>query len=152
MSGFLLDTDVVSMLSPSRADASASFLAWLTRMDGEGRIFLSVVTIHEIEKGITLLEQKRAVAKAAGLRVWLSGLTATYADKILGLDVSAATISGRLEATAVAAGTDPGMADAVIAGIAKTQGLSVVTLNAKHFLPFGVPVLMPEEAFPHMSP
>jgi len=146
LSGFLLDTNVVSMLSPSRADASARFLAWLAHMDGEGRIFLSVVTVHEIERGIALLEQKKAVAKAAGLRVWLSGLTSTYADKILGLDVPAAAISGRLEAAAVAAGTNPGMADAVIAGIAKAQGLSIVTLNAKHFLPFGVPVLTPDEA------
>ncbi len=45
------------MLSPSRAEASARFLEWLERMDGEGKLFLSVVTIHEIEKGIALLER-----------------------------------------------------------------------------------------------
>ena len=65
LSGFLLDTNVISMLSPSRAEASAHFLEWLERMDGEGRIFLSAVTIHEIEKGIALLEHKGATAKAA---------------------------------------------------------------------------------------
>ncbi len=56
MSGFLLDTNVVSMLSPSRAEASERFLDWLEHADGEGRVFLSVVTIHEIEKGIALLD------------------------------------------------------------------------------------------------
>ncbi len=67
MSGFLLDTDVISMLSPARAEASARFLDWLERMDGEGRLFLTAVTIQEIEKGIALLEHKGAAANAAGL-------------------------------------------------------------------------------------
>jgi predicted nucleic acid-binding protein len=146
LSGFLLDTNVISMLSPSRAEVSARFLEWLERMDGEGRIFLSAVTIHEIEKGIALLEHKGATAKAAGLRVWLSGLAATYGDKILGLDVSAAALAGRLEAKAISSGHNPGMADAIIAGIAKSHDLVIVTRNTKHFLPFGVSVSSPDEA------
>lgn len=68
MSGFLLDTNVISMLSPSAPDAPAAFLAWLERMDGEGLIFLSAVTVHEIEKGIALLDHKGATARAAALR------------------------------------------------------------------------------------
>ncbi len=146
MSGFLLDTNVISMLSPSRAEASTRFLEWLERMDGEGRIFLSAVTIHEIEKGIALLEHKGAVTKAAGLRVWLSGLAVTYDDKILGLDASAAALAGQLEAKAISSGHDPGMADAIIAGIAKAHDLVIVTRNTKHFLPFGVSVSSPDEA------
>jgi predicted nucleic acid-binding protein len=98
VNGFLLDTNVISMLSPSKAEASDSFLDWLQRADSEGQVFLSVVTVHEIEKGIELLDSKGATAKATGLRVWLSGLIATYEDKILGLDVSAASLSGRIEA------------------------------------------------------
>ncbi len=66
MSGFLLDTNVISMLSPSRVEAPNTFLEWLERADAEGRVFLSVVTIHEIEKGIALLDSKGATAKAAG--------------------------------------------------------------------------------------
>ena len=117
MSGYLLDTNVVSLLSPSRAEASDQFLDWLERADGEGRVFLSVVTIHEIAKGVALLDSKGASAKAAGLRVWLAGLIAAYDEKILGLDVPAASLSGRAEAKAVAAGHGAGMADAVIAGL-----------------------------------
>lgn len=145
MSGYLLDTDVVSMLSPARAEAAAGFLDWLERMDGEGRVFLSVVTVHEIEKGIALLEHKGATAKAAGLKVWLAGLVSTYDDKIIGLDAAAAALAGRLEARAIAAGHDPGMADAIIAGMAKAHDLVVVTGNTKHFLPFGGAVAAPED-------
>ena len=133
MSGFLLDTNVISMLSPSRADASASFLEWLERMDSEGKVFLSVVTIHEIEKGISLLEHKGALAKAAGLRAWLSGLVVDYDDKILAVDTQAAALAGQLEAKAISAAYDTGMADATVAGIAKASNLVVVTRNTKHF-------------------
>jgi hypothetical protein len=143
LSGFLLDTNVIS---PSRAEASARVLEWLERMDGEGRIFLSAVTIQEIEKGSALLERKGAAAKEAGLRVWLSGLIATYDDKILGLDASAAALAGQLEAKAISSGHHPGMADAIIAGIAKAHDLLIVTLNTKHFPPFGIGVASPDEA------
>lgn len=145
MSGFLLDTDVVSMLSPSRAQASPGFLAWLDRADGEGSVFLSAVTVHEIEKGVALLEGKGATAKAAGLKVWLAGLLAGYGERILGLDGPAAILSGRLEATAILAGHAPGMADALIAGIAQSHGLVVVTRNARHFRSFGVRTATPDE-------
>ena len=133
------------MLSPSAPDAPAPFLAWLEGMDGEGRIFLSAVTVHEIEKGIALLDHRGATARAASLRGWLSGLIAAYSDKILGLDADAAAVSGRLEAVAVAGGHDPGMADAMIAGIAQAHDLVVVTRNIKHFRPFGVAVSSPDE-------
>jgi predicted nucleic acid-binding protein len=144
VTGFLLDTNVISMLSPSRAEASEGFLRWLDQMDGQGRLFLSVVTLHEIEKGIALLEHKGATAKAASLKIWLAGLIATYDDKILAVDALAATLAGQLEAKALAAGHDPGMADATIAGIAKAYDLVIVTRNTKHFSPFWVSVQTPE--------
>ena len=134
------------MLSPSRADASTAFLDWLTRMDGEGRLFLAVVTVHEIEKGIALLEHKGAVAKAASLKVWLAGLVAAYGGRIIPLDASAAALAGQLEAKAISAGHSPGMADAIVAGIAKAHGLTIVTRNTRHFRPFGTAVLSPDEA------
>lgn len=146
MSGFLLDTNIVSSLTPSRKGASDLFLQWLERRDADGQIFLSVVTIHEIEKGISLLEHKGANAKAASLRDWLSGLVSTYEDKIFGLNSRAAALSGQLEAKAIAAGHHPGMADAMIAGIAMANGLTVITENARHFLPFGASALSPDGA------
>lgn len=114
-------------------------------MDAAEQLFLSVVTIHEIEKGIALLEHKGAVAKAADLKVWLGGLIANYDDKILGFDAAAAAHGGQLEAKAIAAGHAPGMADAAIAGIAKAHDLVIITCKTKHFLPFGVAVSSPDE-------
>lgn len=146
MRSYLLDTDVISMLSPSRNDASEMFIAWLERMDSENRLFLSVTTIHEIEKGIALLESKGATARAASLRIWLIGLVSNYEDKIIVLDGAAAALSGQLEARAIAAGYNSGMADATVAGMAKAHDLVVVTCNTKHFLPFGVGVISPDEA------
>lgn len=152
MSGFLLDTNVLSMLAPENADVPAEFLDWLDRMDGDGRLFLSVVSVHEIEKGIALLDHKGATAKAARLKAWLAGLVSTYDDKIMGLDAEAAAVGGRLEARALVAGHAPGMADAVIAGIAAAHELVVVTRNTKHFGPFGVAVLSPDEAVAKEDP
>lgn len=138
MSGYLLDTNVVSLLSPSKGKVSSKFLAWLDEADAKNELFLSVVTIHEIERGITLLDRKGATAKARDLRQWMDGLVSTYEDRILPIDEAVSAISGRLEAEAVSAGHNPGMADALIAGTAKAHALTVVTLNLRHFVPFAV--------------
>jgi predicted nucleic acid-binding protein len=143
MSRYLLDTNVISMLSPSRRNAPTGFLDWLGRLDADGRLFLSVVTIHEIEKGIALLEHKGATAKAANLSMWLGGLVAAYGDRILAVDVLAAARAGRLEAKAIAAGHDPGMADATIAGIAQAHNLVIITDNMRDFQVFGSNVVAP---------
>jgi toxin FitB len=71
------------------------------------------------------------------LKAWLAGLLAAYGDKILGLDAAGASFSGKLEAKAACAGHNPGMADAIVAGVAQANDLVVVTRNAKHFLPLG---------------
>jgi predicted nucleic acid-binding protein len=146
LNGYLLDTDVLSMLAPSRTDASTGVLDWLERRDGEGRIFLSAVTVHEIEKGIALLEHKQAKAKAKVLKKWIGGLLSAYEDKIIAIDAHIATLSGGLEAKAIAGGHHPGMADALIAGTAEAHSLVVLSGNTRHFLPFGVAVLTPAEA------
>jgi predicted nucleic acid-binding protein len=152
VSGFLLDTNVISTLSPRKAEVWQDFIRWVEAKDAEGRVYLSAVTVHEIEKGIELLEHKGASSRAAGLRLWLSGLVSTYDDKILPIDTAVSSLSGRLEALAIAAGFNPGMADALIAGTAKAHALTVVTLNLKHFEPFAVPLLAPQNCKPDASP
>lgn len=138
MTGYLLDTNVVSLLAPSRAESSAGLIAWIDRAEAANEFFLSVVTVHEIERGITLLERKGATAKASDLRRWMAGLFSTYEDRILPIDATVSALSGQLEAEAVAAGHNPGMADALIAGTAKAHELTVMTLNLRHFEPFGI--------------
>lgn len=143
MTGCILDTNVVSLLSPGRVEASPAFLAWLDDVDAKNALFLSAVTVHEIERGITLLKRKGASAKANALRRWTDGLLLTYEDRILPIDATVSIVSGQLEATAVADGHNVGMADALIAGTAKAHGLAVVTFNLRHFAPFGIDVMPP---------
>lgn len=144
MSGFLLDTNTISLIY--RADAGPDFVRWVDRQSAQNAVYLSAVTVHEIEKGARLLEHRGATAKAASIRVWLLGLVAGYGSSILSLDAGAAQVSGELEALAIAAGHAPGAADAMIAGTARYHGLTVVTKNLKHFQLFGISVLTPDQA------
>lgn len=143
MSGYILDTNVVSLLSPSKEETSQVFLTWLEDADASGGIFLTAVTLHEIERGITLLASKGASAKAKALRRWIDGIVSTYEDRIIPIDAAVASLSGQLEAISVSAGHNPGMADALIAGAAKFHSMTVVTFNERHFEPFGVKVMTP---------
>ena len=142
---FLLDTNAISMFSPSKASASDAFADWVNEQDQLDAIYLSVVTIHEIERGVRLLEVKGAKAKAAGIHMWLQGLIAGYGDHILPVDNDVALESGKLEAKAITAGHRPGAADAIIAGTASVHKLTVITANLKHFRPFGNPVKSPDQ-------
>lgn len=146
MSGLLLDTNVISLLAPGRDRTSPTFASWLDGQERENPIYLSAVTIHEIEKGVGLLRIRGSVIKAEMLETWLAGLTAAYGDRILALDASVAACSGNLEAMAAAAGFNAGAADAMIAGTAKAYGLTVVTRNLKDFQVFGVAAISPEVA------
>lgn len=141
MTAYLLDTNVVSLLSPSRTETATGLIAWLDKAEDTTEFFLSVVTVHEIERGIMLLERKGATAKANGLRRWMDGLFSTYEDRILSIDAAVSAISGKLEAEAIASGHSPGMADALIAGTAKAHDLTVVTLDLRHFEPFGIDLM-----------
>ncbi|WP_234819214.1 type II toxin-antitoxin system VapC family toxin [Sinorhizobium meliloti] len=146
-----LNTTVISMFSPSKPTVPEGFIRWLEAADAEGTRFLSVLTVHGIEKGVALLERKGATARGASLRLWLSGLVSTYDDRILSIDTTVSTRSGQLGAIAVAAGHSPGMADALIAGTAKVHDLVVVTRNPKHFDPFGIGVMAPGADDPRNS-
>jgi len=141
LTGYILDTNVVSLLSPTQGEASSRFLSWLDEADAKTELFLSVVTVHEIECGITLLDRKGATAKARDLRRWMEGLVSTYEDRILPIDAAVSAISGQLEAAAVSAGHSPGMADALIAGTARVHNLTIVTFNLRHFGHFGIDVM-----------
>lgn len=145
MSGFLLDTNAISMFAPSRGEPSQAFAAWIEEQEQSNAIYLSAVTVHEIEKGIRILETRGATSKADTLAIWLLGLASAYADNILPLDGAVARISGELEARAISAGHNPGAADAMIAGTAKAHGLTVITNNLRDFEPFAVAAKSPDQ-------
>lgn len=141
---FLLDTNVLSILAPrSKApdETSARFQDWVRPR--HETLFLSCVTLAEVQSGISRLERRRAPRQAAVLQQWMESICEIYGDRILPLTVEAALITGRLLDRAAGEGDDPGFENAAIAATAASEGMTVVTLNARHFRHFGVPFIAP---------
>ncbi|MCA1494662.1 type II toxin-antitoxin system VapC family toxin [Ensifer sp. NBAIM29] len=145
MAGYLIDTNAISMFSPSRATATPEFTDWLEEQEQVSAIYLSAITVHEIEKGVRLLEARGSKAKAAGIELFLKGLIAGYGDRILPVDADVARESGKLDARAIAAGHNLGASDAMIAGTASFHRLTVITAKLQHFRPFGIKVKSPAQ-------
>jgi toxin FitB len=143
---YLLDTNIVSATSPLTAGdtASGAFTAWLRR--NEERLFLSAVTIAEIEAGIVRVERIGATVKAARLRRWLAAVEHLYTERILPFGVEEAHHAGGIIDQARA--HDPGFEDVAIAATAAARGLTVLTANERHFAPLGVPFLNPLKELP----
>ena len=131
---WLLDTMVISELRKRTPDPNV--LAWLLSAP-ENNLYLSVVTISEIQRGIAL-QRIRDVLFAQRLQSWLDTLMRNYGDRVLPISPEIACRWGELTA---AAGHDGG--DVVIAATALHHGLVVVTRNERHFAPFSVSVLNP---------
>lgn len=134
---YLLDTVVLSELR--RRERNLGVVHWIASQRSSD-LFLSVVTIGEIERGI-LQQQTRNAQFATVLAAWLEKIIHLYADRILGIDTPVARRWGRLSAEI---GNDG--ADLLIAATAQEHGLTVVTRNLRHFEPAGVAVLNPWDA------
>lgn len=131
---YLLDTDVVSVL---RKDEGASNLTGWMSAQRMPDLYISVVSIGEIERGITR-QQRRNPAFALTLASWLDDVLALYGDRILPVDLPVARRWGTLSGALGHQGED-----LMIAATALEHGLTVVTRNVRHFEPTGVPVLNP---------
>ncbi len=132
---FLLDTSVVSELTRKRP--SPKVLDWFRSVPPTD-LFLSVVTLGEIRKGIEL---KRAVnpAEAAPFEAWLQTLVLRYRSRILAFDEEAADRWGRIMASHPAVPVEDGQ----LAATAIRHGLTLVTRNVRHVAPTGVAHLDP---------
>jgi predicted nucleic acid-binding protein len=149
---YLIDTNVISAKalakSPSRGAAVAreDLVRWMD--DASDALFLSVVTVAEIEDGIAKVRRERATRKAADLAEWLEAVVHLYGDRILPVDLAISRIAGKLSDSARGQGHAPGFADILIAATAHHHELVILTRNVRHFEPLGVPVLDPFEALP----
>ena len=133
---YLLDTCVVSEARRRTPQA----VAWLKGAQSE-TLFLSVISIGEITKGIALKARSDG-PQAAALMRWLDELRFVYASRILPIDDAVAVTWGKL----MARRTRP-MADALIAATARVYNKVIVTRNVADFADSGVDVVDPWEVY-----
>lgn len=135
---FLLDTNVVSELRKAKAGkADPNVAAWAASVP-VGSLFVSVITILELETGVLLVE-RRDPPQGALLRFWLdSHVLPAFRDRVLSIDICVAQRCARLHVP------DPrAERDALIAATALVHGMTVVTRNVSDFVPAGAPSLNP---------
>ena len=137
---FLLDTNVVSELRKVRlGNADKHVARWADSVDAAD-LFLSAITIQELEIGI-LLAERRDPAQGAVFRAWLnSHVLPAFSGRVLAVDTAVAQRSARLHVP-----NPRPVRDGLIAGTALVHGMTVVTRNVADFEPTGVPVLNPWE-------
>lgn len=135
---YLLDTNVVSELRKARAGkADENVARWADTVETSD-LFVSVITIQELEIGV-LLAQRSDAARGAVLRRWMDEhVLPAFADRVLPIDTIIARRSAALHVP------DPrSVRDALIAATALVYGMTVVTRNVADFEPAGVEVIDP---------
>jgi toxin FitB len=138
MSGYLLDTNVVSELRKDTR-ANPNVLAWFEAVD-EDELFLSVLVLGEIRRGIERIRPTDP-AQARALDRWLKGLESAYADRVLPVTSVIADKWGRLSAS-----NPPSVVDGLMAATALENDLTLVTRNIQDVARTGVRLLDPFDA------
>lgn len=133
---YLVDTNVVSAGAPGRAHRSPALVSWMDRHTES--LFLSVVSVTEIARGIARQRRAGSHARAARLRDWLELVVHLYGNQVLPFDIAAARVAGQLDDRAQVVGAAPGVADIAIAATASSRGLTVLTRNPRLFESLGV--------------
>jgi toxin FitB len=142
----LLDTSVVSAFGPGTAPANPLIADWF-RTNAE-QLFISAVTVMEIESGIRQFAGTGSTRRLADLTAWLGTVMVDFRDRVLPFEEKAAMVAGRLEALAIAKGRHPGISDIVIAATSELHGMTVLTQNLRHFEPLEIPCLNPFQQLP----
>jgi predicted nucleic acid-binding protein len=135
---YLLDTNVVSELRKIRLGRADSHVAvWADSIDAAD-LYLSAITVQELEIGV-LLAERRDPRQGAIFRAWLNDhVLPAFAGRVLAIDIAVAQRSARLHVP------DPRpIRDALIAATALVHRMTVVTRNVADFESTGVPILNP---------
>jgi predicted nucleic acid-binding protein len=136
---FVLDTNVVSELRKVRSGKANTGVAEWASAVPSGHLFLSSITIHELEHGV-LLAERTDPARGAVLRRWLDDSVASaFADRVLAIDEAVARRAAALHVP------DPApLRDAFIGATALEHRMSVITRNVKDFERFpDLPIVNP---------
>lgn len=138
MSGFLLDTNVVSELIRPKPEPKVT--SWIDSTDEE-LLFLSVLTLGEIRKGVVQLSRG---ARRTALEAWLrNDLPLRFSGRIVNVDQQIADRWGDLSGLLSAKGAPVAVIDGLLAATAAQHGLTLVTRNTRDVATTGVPVFNP---------
>ena len=138
MNGFLLDTNVISEIVRPRPHAGVA--QWLDATD-ESLLHISVLTLGEIRKGITLLPDGR---RRAALEAWLDqDLPLRFSGRVLPVDASVADRWGQLSGSSAAKRSPLPVIDGLLAATALHHNLTLVTRDSGHSAITGVDVFNP---------
>jgi hypothetical protein len=142
---YLLDTNIVSADAPAkRPVGTEAFAAWVR--DHGDQLYISTVTVAEIEAGIARAGRIGAPKKPERLRRWLSAVEHLYGGRILPFGIEEARHAGAILDRARA--HDPGFEDIAIAATAAAHDFTVLTANERDFAPLGVPFVNPLKQLP----
>ncbi|ATG89354.1 type II toxin-antitoxin system VapC family toxin [Methylomonas koyamae] len=138
---YVLDSNVVSELRKIRiSKADANVAKWADSVDAAD-LFLSVITLMELELGVLSIERKDA-SQGAVLRTWLEQqVLPEFSERTLPVDAAVALRCARLHVP-----DKRGERDALIAATALVHGMALVTRNVADFQATGVVILNPWEA------
>ena len=141
MRGFLLDTNCIS--EAVRLHPEPRVMAWIEAID-ESLLYLSVLTLGEIRKGLAALPPGR---RRTRLETWLEAeLRVRFSGRVLSIDSEVADRWGWLAAGAKGQGKSLSAIDGLIAATAVHHNLTIVSRNTSDFSSVPVPVVNPWEA------
>jgi len=137
---YLIDTFVLSEFT--RRKSELRVIDWLDSLDEEN-LFISVITMGEIQRGIERLPDSH---RKTELLVWINTeLLARFAGRKVALDAPTMFLWGSLVARLEATGQPMGVMDSLILASALQNNLIIATRNVSDFLPGGVQVINPWE-------
>lgn len=125
MSGFLLDTNVIS--EPTKEYPNPDVMNFLHANDD---LWLSAIVVEELELGVQLLPQGR---RRGGLREWLTLLLADFQSRISPIGRLEAEWAALFQARVHRSGGELELGDALIAGTAMANDMAIVTRNVRDF-------------------
>ena len=144
---YLLDTNVISMLDPRRRTQAPDLIAWLS--SNGARLFLSVMTVAELEAGVLKLRREGKQKRADEIAGLVTAIVTDFGDRVLTMDIETARHVARLgELTHQQLVALP---DIIIAATAARHGLVVLTRNMIDFRRLGVSALDPFAQIPGIS-